>query len=98
MRKTKILLLTLALALCTAAAQAAQRPAALDRGRDLFDCGRWSDARHEFLRARQALTPEELLLRQEVDFYLAACAVELGAAEREASLCCRAEKPCRARP
>lgn len=86
MRKTKILLLTLALALCTAAAQAAQRPAALDRGRDLFDCGRWSDARHEFLRARQALTPEELLLRQEVDFYLAACAVELGAADAEASL------------
>ena len=50
----------------------------IERGRSLFDYGRWSDARHEFLRARDVLAPSDRVAAQTVDFYLAACAVELG--------------------
>lgn len=58
----------------------------LARGRDLFDYGRWSDARHEFLRARAALEPADRAAREEIDYYLAACAVELGSADAEGAL------------
>jgi len=60
--------------------------AALERGRDLFDFGRWSDARHEFLRARAASDPADRTTVEEIDFYLAACAVELGSADAEGAL------------
>ncbi|MEG2613484.1 MAG: tetratricopeptide repeat protein [Alistipes sp.] len=56
------------------------------RGVSLFDFGRWSDARHELLRAQAALAPTDRYERQQVDFYLAACAVELGSADAEAAL------------
>ncbi len=56
------------------------------RGRELFDLGRWSDARHEFLQAREKLTAADYLNCQQVDFYLAACAVELGSRDAEAAL------------
>ena len=53
MRKFRILLLILASAACTLGAQAAgpEIGTLMERARDLFDYGRWSDARHEFLRA-----------------------------------------------
>lgn len=79
MRKTGILLaalLTLRAAGATAATPEALR--FMERGRSLFDFGRWSDARHEFLHALEELTPEDRIEREEADFYLAACAVELG--------------------
>ena len=81
MRKFRILLLILASAACTLGAQAAgpEIGTLMERARDLFDYGRWSDARHEFLRAKAALTPSDRLLAQEVEFYLAACAVSWAA-------------------
>lgn len=88
MRKPRILLLALAFAACTFGAQAAepQIETLMGRARDLFDYGRWSDARHEFLRAQSALEPSDRLLVQEIEFYLAACAVELGSADAEGAL------------
>ncbi len=50
----------------------------IDRGVELFDLGRWNDARHEFLRARRTLRRTDRAERQQVEYYLAACAVELG--------------------
>lgn len=88
MRNFRILLLTFVLAACTLGARAAepQIESLMGRARDLFDYGRWSDARHEFLRAQAALEPSDRLLVQEVEFYLAACAVELGSADAEGAL------------
>ena len=81
-------MLTLALAACAFGAQAAgpEIETLAGRARDLFDYGRWSDARQEFLRVRAALTPSDRLLAQEADFYLAACAVELGSPDAEGAL------------
>ena len=50
----------------------------LQRGHELFEYGRWSDARHEFRIVSETLSPADYAARQEVDYYLAACAVELG--------------------
>lgn len=58
----------------------------IDRGIELFDLGRWNDARHEFLRARRELRRADLTERQQVEYYLAACAVELGARDAEGAL------------
>lgn len=59
---------------------------AIERGRSLFDHGRWSDARREFLAIRDELFPTDGYELQYVDFYLAACAVELGSEDAEAAL------------
>ncbi|MDE6069690.1 MAG: tetratricopeptide repeat protein [Alistipes sp.] len=58
----------------------------IDRGRELFDFGRWSDARHEFLIAREKLDPTDRSGSEEIDFLLAACAVELGSDDAEGAL------------
>ena len=58
----------------------------IERGRSLFEYGRWSDARHEFLKARAELPPADLADRETVDFYLAACAVELGSDDAAGAL------------
>ena len=76
-------MLTLALAACAFGAQAAGPEIETLAGRAR---GRWSDARQEFLRVRAALTPSDRLLAQEADFYLAACAVELGSPDAEGAL------------
>lgn len=89
MRKKLSLLLTLALcAVCTLRVQAGvpESETFIERGRSLFDYGRWSDARHEFLRARDVLAPSDRVAAQTVDFYLAACAVELGSRDAEGAL------------
>jgi len=85
----RYLILPLALSLGLSGAARAAAPetrAAIDRGRSLFDYGRWSDARLEFLAAREQLAPTDDGLRQCVDYHLAACAVELGSEEAEAML------------
>ncbi|MFR6634940.1 MAG: tetratricopeptide repeat protein [Alistipes onderdonkii] len=82
-------MLTLALcAVCTLRVQAGEPESEtfIERGRSLFDYGRWSDARHEFLRARDVLAPSDRVAAQTVDFYLAACAVELGSRDAEGAL------------
>lgn len=58
----------------------------IDRGRELFDRGHWSDARHELLAAQQALAPVDRAAAEEVEFLLAACAVELGSDDAEGAL------------
>lgn len=89
MRKNLNLLLAFAVcALCAPGVQAGtpESAAFIDRGRSLFDFGRWTDARHEFLQARETLSPADREAAQTVDFYLAACAVELGSRDAEAAL------------
>lgn len=78
-----------ALMLLTASAARAVSPetrTTLERARDLFECGRWSDARHELLRVREALLPADRMEHQEVDYLLAACAVELGSDDAAGAL------------
>ena len=58
----------------------------LTRGRELFDFGRWSDARHAFRAARTLAAPDDFAAREEIDYYLAACAVELGSSDAEQAL------------
>ncbi len=74
-----------AVALFMAARASADTPQSLLRGRELFGFNRWADARTELLRARAEL-PEDAAERMEVDFLMAACAVELGDIEAEAAL------------
>lgn len=59
---------------------------AIRRGRELYEFGRWSDARHCFAEARRHLAASELDLREEADYYLAACAVELRSPDAEQAL------------
>lgn len=75
--------------LCTGAVAAAvpdEAEQAIRRGRELYEFGRWSDARHSFARARRAIGHSQLALREEADYYLAACAVELRSADAEEAL------------
>ena len=55
------------------------------RGRELFELGRWADAKEEFAAACRAVPPLEASLRTEADYYAAMCAMEMkeaGAAAR----------------
>lgn len=60
--------------------------AALRRGRDLYASGRWSDARHAFTELKRSLTPDATQLHEECDYFLTACAVELGSESAEGML------------
>ncbi len=63
-----------------------QRPEALDRALSLFGFGRWSDARMELLRARKDVALTDLATRMEIDYHLAAVAVELESRDADAAL------------
>ncbi len=56
------------------------------RAIDLFERGRWSDARHEFLRIQSDLKSASPLEKEQVAYYLAVCAVELGHRDAEVAL------------
>lgn len=88
MQKFRITLMILAFAACTAVVHAAERrpESLLERARSLYDYGRWIDARHEFLRARAAAAPSDGRTAEEIDYYLAACAVELGSSDAVGAL------------
>ncbi len=58
----------------------------LQRGRELFEYGRWSDARNEFRQVRAELASTDYAAIQEVDYHLAACAVELGSIDAAEAL------------
>ena len=58
----------------------------LQRGRELFEYGRWSDAQSEFRQARADMKPADYAALQEADYYLAACAVELGSEDAAGAL------------
>ncbi|MCX4301047.1 MAG: tetratricopeptide repeat protein [Alistipes sp.] len=80
-------LLTLCI-LCAADARAMTPETArrLQRGRELFEYGRWSDARNEFRQVRAELASTDYAAIQEVDYHLAACAVELGSIDAAEAL------------
>ena len=81
MQKKRILMITFALgALLSVEAQNTipEIRQSIERGRELFEAGQWTDARHEFRMARRDLKPSDREALEQVDFYLAACAVELG--------------------
>lgn len=86
MQKIRTVLLVLALLVegTTLMAQGVQ--ASLRRGRELFELGRWSDARKELREVQQTLTEEQHEEQMEVKFLLAACAVELGSPYAEGAL------------
>lgn len=89
MRRLFLILLISFMGLAIPAGARAADPSAqrrIRRGVALFDRGRWSDARHELLRAREGLAAADRRDRQTVDYYLAACAVELGDRDAEAAL------------
>ncbi|MEG1672567.1 MAG: tetratricopeptide repeat protein [Alistipes sp.] len=90
-----ILLLTLLVGLFVVTELHATNPETrhlIDRGIELYQCGRWSDARHELLRAQSQLTEADKYEHQQVDFYLAICAVELGSKDAEEELECFGER------
>lgn len=87
-RYSIFLLILVAVVFCPFAGRTAEPEtlASIDRGVELFDYGRWNDARREFLRAQEGLSPADRYERQKVEFYLAACAVELGDGDAEGAL------------
>lgn len=60
--------------------------AAMKRGEELFERGRWSDARSQFIKVRETLPITERRLKVKIDYYLAMCAVELGQSDIEKRL------------
>lgn len=84
----KLLLLAVALlALAVAEAQPMKEAAAARlRGRELYEAGRWSDARHAFREAQRLTPPNEVAALEEIDYHLAALAVELGSEEADKAL------------
>ena len=87
MRKILMLVLMSA-AFCASAAGMipSGRDAALKRGRELYELGRWSDARQELVMLRGKLAPADLEGYEIVDYYLALCSLELGQPETEQRL------------
>ncbi|MDE6779789.1 MAG: tetratricopeptide repeat protein [Alistipes sp.] len=86
--KNRIIVI-LAVLLCSVVPVAAAGPETasyIARGRELFELGRWSDARHEFTEARALLSTNDKRLVSEIDFYLAMCSMELGEKDAKAHL------------
>ena len=57
--------------------------AILERALTLLEHRRWNDARHEFTRLQEITSPEQVSLKQQIDFGLTVCAVELGVGDSE---------------
>lgn len=71
----------------SAAAMTPSEPeVSMKRGIELYEQGRWSDARHQFMKLREALPREQRGILQDIDFYLAMCAMELGDSDVEQRL------------
>ena len=84
MRKTLIVLITLVLSISWMAhASHRESSASITRGVELFDMGRWSDARHQFVRVRETLPSTAIAERQMADYYLVMCAMQLGEVDAE---------------
>ena len=79
--------LAVALLLTTFTPVAAMTPpesqAILERALTLLEHRRWNDARHEFMRLQEITSPEQVSLKQQIDFGLTVCAVELGVGDSE---------------
>ena len=69
------------------AAQAPSVDDAIKRGVSLYNFGHWAEARTEFRKARNALSPVRDRLRVEkIDYYLALCDMELRTADAESRM------------
>lgn len=86
MRKIALWVLGLMIALTASARVTDEAEKALLRGRQLYEFGRWSDARQAFRKAQALTAPSEEAQREEIDYYLAALSVELGAEEADRAL------------
>lgn len=87
MRKILILILLSAASCASALGMIpSERDAALKRGRELFELGRWSDAREEFVMLRDKLSPSDNQGAELADYYIALCSKELGQPETEQRL------------
>lgn len=87
MRKYLILLITLLLS-ATNYISASHRESAMSikRGVELYDSGRWIDARCQFAKVREMLPTTAVSEYQTVDFYLTMCAVKLNEADVETQM------------
>ena len=84
MRKTLILLAALLLSVSNIATANYREPSlSMTRGVELFEAGRWSDARHQFLKIREMLPSTAVGELQSVDYYITMCAIKSGDAEAE---------------
>ncbi len=84
MRKFVILLITLLLfAPNYISASRRELSTSIKRGVELFDSGRWSDARYQFVKIREELPSTAVNEHQMTDFYLTMCAVRLDEADAE---------------
>lgn len=89
MKKSILFLISIGFCLCTYVGSRAAAPetqAHLERGRSLFDHGRWTDARYELLKAREGADRDDRLNLQQIDYRLAICALKLGSKDAEAML------------
>ena len=89
MRRNILYLLSIGICLFTCVGSHAAAPetrAHLERGRSLFDHGRWTDARYELLKAREGADRDDRLTLQQIDYQLAVCALKLGSRDAEAML------------
>ncbi|MBE6177570.1 MAG: tetratricopeptide repeat protein [Rikenellaceae bacterium] len=83
MQRLLIFVWLLACAFVGLEAKASTHDEALQRGRERYDFGRWVEARESFLEARKGLAAADRTGFEMVDYYLAACAVELGDPDAE---------------
>ena len=89
MKRNILYLLSIGICLFTCVGSHAAAPetrAHLERGRSLFDHGRWTDARYELLKAREGADRDDRLTLQQIDYQLAVCALKLGSWDAEAML------------
>ena len=87
MRKYLILLTALLISTYGIVEAGRREPAfSIKRGVELFDSGRWIDARHQFVKVGEMLPSTAVTERQTIDYYLAMCAVKLGDADVEQRL------------
>lgn len=89
MKRNILYLLSIGICLFTCVGSHAAAPetrAHLERGRSLFDHGRWTDARYELLKAREGADRDDRLTLQQIDYQLAVCALKLGSRDVEAML------------
>ncbi len=87
MRKYLILLTTLLLSTPWLALANRHEPAlSIQRGVELFDAGRWCDARHQFTKVREMLPPTAATERQTTDYYIVMCAMQLGETDVESQM------------
>lgn len=82
-RRTVISLLFVFAASGAYAIRPSEPEASLLRGQELFSRGRWSDARHEFVKVRDMIPSSGLGLRETADYHIAMCGLQLDRPDAE---------------